>query len=244
VQGVVDGAIDRVIDWIVAQANRLFRGNREDNRNQQNPQQDAQVTRGLEALSSQERPFLDSGKITEQEAQQVATNVKSQHPVFRELRVVDGGDSWDYQYDAGERHRGRKNTAISQTPESGRVVIQRASKKIKNKEEGDRREKEELDELKLNNPDAKVQKERYLRDKNGKIVKDPLTGEGRRIDIVVIENDDVKEVIEVTSETADKAEQIAKEKRIRKKGGTFIRDKETRELIDISKKSTKIKRRK
>ncbi|MCU0329276.1 MAG: hypothetical protein MUE53_09820 [Chitinophagales bacterium] len=127
VQGVVDGAIDRVIDWIVAQANRLFRGNREDNRNQQNPQQDAQVTRGLEAISSQERPFLDSGKITEQEAQQVATNVKSQHPVFREVRVVDGGDSWDYQYDAGERHRGRRDTAITQTPESGRV-IQRADK--------------------------------------------------------------------------------------------------------------------
>jgi hypothetical protein len=44
---------------------------------------------------------------------------------------------------------------------------------------------------------------------------------------------------EVTSPTADKTAQIAKEDRVRQAGGTYIKDRQTGNLIDVSKKRTK-----
>ena len=54
-----------------------------------------------------------------------------------------------------------------------------------------------------------------MRDSEGKIVRDPETGEARRIDFVVVKDGQVVDSIEVTSETADKTGQTAKEERIR-----------------------------
>jgi hypothetical protein len=105
----------------------------------------------------------------------------------------------------------------------------------KNRENGRRREKEVSDELKAKHPDASVQNEQYLRDADGKIVKDPVTGEARRIDHVVIKDGKVIETVETTSMTVDKSLQIAKEMRIRSTGGNFIRDRVTGKLIDLGK---------
>ena len=63
----------------------------------------------------------------------------------------------------------------------------------------------------------------YLRDENGEIVKDPVTGEARRIDFVVVKDGKVVDSVEVTSKTADKTEQTAKEDRIRENGGNYIK---------------------
>ena len=60
--------------------------------------------------------------------------------------------------------------------------------------------------------------------KNGSIKKDPITGEARRVDFVVSDGKKVINSIEVTSLTADKTDQIAKENRIRNAGGNYIRD--------------------
>ena len=62
-----------------------------------------------------------------------------------------------------------------------------------------------------------------MRDSEGKIVRDPETGEARRIDFVVVKDGKVVDSIEVTSETADKTGQTAKEERIREAGGSYIR---------------------
>ena len=69
-----------------------------------------------------------------------------------------------------------------------------------------------------------VVSEAYLRDKDGNIVKDPISGTARRIDFVVVKDGKVVDSIEVTSKTADKTEQSAKEERIREAGGNYIRD--------------------
>ncbi|ANH81768.1 hypothetical protein A8C56_12945 [Niabella ginsenosidivorans] len=95
---------------------------------------------------------------------------------------------------------------------------------IKNKVDGDAREKIAREQLQKEHPNAKIVKERYLRDANGKSVKDSLTGERRRIDLVVIEDGKVTKVVEVTSHTADKTAQREKEMRIRNEGGTYIRE--------------------
>jgi hypothetical protein len=78
-----------------------------------------------------------------------------------------------------------------------------------------------------------VQSEQYLRNSDGKIAVDAATGEARRLDFVVVTNGQARYSIEVTSKTASKTRQLAKEARIRKAGGTFIQDRVTGKLIDL-----------
>lgn len=98
---------------------------------------------------------------------------------------------------------------------------------IKNKLDGLEREKKVETELKekysAENGSA-ILSEVYLRDKNGNIVKDSETGEARRIDFMVIRDGQVIDSVEVTSLSADKTEQTAKENRIRENGGSYIKD--------------------
>jgi hypothetical protein len=120
------------------------------------------------------------------------------------------------------------------------------SELIKNKEDGLRRESEVEKELKEKYPESegyKIEKEVYLRDKDGKIVKDPVTGEARRIDFVVTKDGKVVDSIEVTSKTADKTDQMDKEQRIREAGGNYIKD-SNGNLVEIpSDVQTRIERR-
>ena len=117
---------------------------------------------------------------------------------------------------------------------------------IENKAEGCRREKEVENELKEKYPESKgykIESEVYLRDKDGNIVKDDKTGEARRIDFVVLKDGKVVDSVEVTSKTADKTEQSAKEDRIRENGGNYIKD-SNGDLIEIPKDvHTRIERR-
>lgn len=97
---------------------------------------------------------------------------------------------------------------------------------IPNKEEGLRREAEVEKELEKKYPESEgyeIVSEAYLRDSEGNIVRDPVTGEARRIDFVVVKDGKVIDSIEVTSESADKTGQTAKEGRIREAGGNYIR---------------------
>ena len=76
-------------------------------------------------------------------------------------------------------------------------------------------------------PNAEILSERYLRDVDGKSVKDidVVGGSRRRVDFVVVENGKVVGVYEVTSPTAKKTDQIEKERIIRNKakGGAHIK---------------------
>lgn len=97
---------------------------------------------------------------------------------------------------------------------------------IQNKIDGLRRENEVYDELKQKYPETEgyeIVSEAYLRDKDGNIIRDPVTGEGRRIDYVVVKDNKVVDSVEVTSPTADKTDQCAKEQRIREAGGNYVR---------------------
>jgi RHS repeat-associated protein len=123
-------------------------------------------------------------------------------------------------------------------------VINDASKGIRaNQKAGALREAAEKTDLEKAFPGASVQGQRYLRDANGKIVKDPISGEGRRVDFGVIQDGKALDMVETTSKTANKNAQILKEQRIRQEGGTFIKNKNTRELIDVGDVPTRINRR-
>ena len=97
------------------------------------------------------------------------------------------------------------------------------SNAVQNKKDGIAREEAEYESLREQHPDAQIWRERYLRDANGKIVKDPDTKTGRRIDFSVMKDGIVSNLVEVTSLTAPKSKQYEKEMRIRAAGGTYIR---------------------
>ena len=106
---------------------------------------------------------------------------------------------------------------------------------IPNKILGDSRETKALRILKdkIKGTNAKIERERYLRDcKTGKSVRDKF-GSRRRVNFVIIENNFGK-CYEVTGPETDKTKQMAKEKEIRKKGGICIKPKGSKELIEVS----------
>ena len=117
------------------------------------------------------------------------------------------------------------------------------TEKQNNKIVGNLREAAEKVQLEKENPGATVLAERYLRDKDGKIVKDPVTGTGRRVDFAVIKDGKVVDMVETTSQTANKTSQAAKEERIRNAGGTYIRDSKTKKLFEVKDVPTKTNRR-
>ena len=78
-----------------------------------------------------------------------------------------------------------------------------------------------------------VLSERYLRGADGKSVKDPLTGERRRVDFVVKGQDGKWHGEEITRKTANKDHQLANEGRIRVLGGVYVKDPSTGKLVYV-----------
>ena len=137
--------------------------------------------------------------------------------------------------------------AVKETTEAGaEQIIERESVEtvekqiIKNKQDGMLREEQVLKELTDEFGDENIIREALIRDKNGMPIKDIDTGEARRIDFIVKQKDKIVKSIEVTSETAPKALQTAKELRILEQakeiGGAFIKDPNTGALIEFPQK--------
>ena len=130
---------------------------------------------------------------------------------------------------------GETRTSHTIRQDSEPLLDPKTSKGRQVKEDSIKREKKVEQKLKDRYPPPKyeVQNEQYLRDANGKIVKDPVTGEARRVDHVVIEDGKVVAMVETTSPNAKKTGQMDKESRIRAQGGGFIRRRNPKALIPI-----------
>lgn len=105
-----------------------------------------------------------------------------------------------------------------------------------NQEVGSAREDLVMGELRRIFPEDKgfgILKQPYLRDASGAIAHDARTGQARRLDFAVVRRHRVVRSLEVTSQTADKVDQMAKEARIRKTGGTFVKDMASGEIIRL-----------
>ncbi len=105
----------------------------------------------------------------------------------------------------------------------GAAEDMQAARMASNAADGMRREATAVQAIAADNPSALVNTQTYLRDSSGNIAKDPVTGQGRRIDIAVAKNGSA-DTYEVTSSTATKAAQQQKEDRILQNGGTYVRD--------------------
>jgi hypothetical protein len=128
----------------------------------------------------------------------------------------------------GEGEGATESSAVEDAADKAK----KAAQLLKNAQDGAQRELKTAEELAAENPGKVVQQERTLRDAEGNKVVDPATGEHRRVDHAVIDRDaGTAKTYETTGEGVDKRLQIGKEKRIREQGGTFIRDKETGNLM-------------
>jgi hypothetical protein len=137
---------------------------------------------------------------------------------------IDDSSLAVYARDVTDEDSEKRKEQSDNTPETDNP---KKNTPIQNKMDGLEREKEVAEELQKKYPPEEgyeIIPEAYLRDKDGNIVRDPETGEARRVDFVVVKDGKVVDSVEVTSKTADKTEQSAKENRIRETGGNYVRD--------------------
>lgn len=140
-------------------------------------------------------------------------------------------------------HQGGKAAVKFIAKNAEKRTAKKAAHLATNRQNGKMREKITEDALRKEHPNASVQREQYLRDVEGKVAKDGLTNQGRRVDHVVVEEGQVTRKVETTGLKTSKDAQIAKERRILESGGRYVRDRETGNLIDAGSKTSEIIRR-
>ncbi len=100
----VQTAVGKVIDWIVQKGRALFNkilGKKEKEQpDYSDPVKQEKVSAGLAAIDNEEEKYIVDGKITRENAEKVVKTVKQEHTVFTVLKVIDGGDTWNYDYAA------------------------------------------------------------------------------------------------------------------------------------------------
>ena len=120
--------VNTTIDWVINKAVQMVKaagklftgGSRKDDETPEtdDPEHDAKLEAGLAEIDQEEQKYLEDGKITREHAEEVATKIKTEHPIFKSLTVVDGGERWDYQYTASS---GRKQ---GETKEGGQELTE------------------------------------------------------------------------------------------------------------------------
>jgi hypothetical protein len=98
----IDRAVEKVVTFVADKVKALL-GRKEKpaaTEEKESPEKTEKLARGLTAIDEEERKYLENNRISRENAEKVAVAVKQAHPVFKSLTVVDGGDSWDYEYAA------------------------------------------------------------------------------------------------------------------------------------------------
>ncbi|MEW5988082.1 MAG: hypothetical protein AB1791_15735, partial [Chloroflexota bacterium] len=101
--------INAAIDWVIEKAVSLVRaagqllgfGGEEEGGEAaegEEEEQSPEVTAGLAALHGEEHSLAGEGGISHEEAERIASDTRSRHPVFQSITVVDGGGKWNYDY--------------------------------------------------------------------------------------------------------------------------------------------------
>jgi hypothetical protein len=112
----VRAPVNRAIDWVINKAVKLVNavGNllgfgKQDPKKESvetgDPEHDLKVKAGLAALHEEEKRYIEVGEISRENAEKVATAVKSKHSIFKSIVVVDGIETWDYEYVSSPKGR-------------------------------------------------------------------------------------------------------------------------------------------
>jgi hypothetical protein len=124
VWGAIRKFFKRAIDFVKKMWGKLTGKDKE---KEKDPEHDAKVKKGLSQIDALDASYSKDGKITRENATRAAAKVKTDNPVFKSINVVEGPDSWDYDYTAspGNRYKGASKG-------SGQLKV--ASVKIKDPE--------------------------------------------------------------------------------------------------------------
>lgn len=116
----IDTAVDRVIDWVVAQARRLVSGVRGGGQEAQSPERAAALSGGLATLTQKENAYATGDSITRENAEKTARETHQAHPsVFQHITVIEKDGNWDYDYvQKSKKQAGGGATAFNITSHS------------------------------------------------------------------------------------------------------------------------------
>jgi Domain of unknown function (DUF4157) len=129
----IDKVVDLVVKFLVKAVKKVFgrfTGKKNKNQKPEDPQKEAQLQKGLADIDKEEQKYLTGGKITKEEADKVAATVKRNHPVFKSIKVVDGGEKWKYHYKGSEGEQpsiGGKDGDNKELKSEGKNIIERIS---------------------------------------------------------------------------------------------------------------------
>jgi hypothetical protein len=136
---LVWGAIRKFFKKAIAFVKKMWgkltgKGKEKEKDKEKDPEHDAKVKKGLAQLDALDSTYAKDGKITRDNAEKIAAKVKADNPVFKSLKVVDGKDTWDYDYVAspGDTYKGAAKG-------SGQLKV--TSVKIKDPEKAEKVEK-------------------------------------------------------------------------------------------------------
>jgi hypothetical protein len=128
----IQGPVNKAIDWVIQKAVDLVKaagnlfgiGKKEEKQKDEDPEKALKVEAGLVALDQEGQHFVKDGKIAREDAEKVAAKVKSDHPIFKSLVVVDGGGTWDYDYVASPGKKSKGKPQARSPDHRGSVQIQ------------------------------------------------------------------------------------------------------------------------
>jgi hypothetical protein len=98
----IDWVITKAVDLVKAVGSLLGFGKEEKKDESDDPEHKMKVQAGLQALGDEEKSVSKDGKISREQAEQVAAKVKKEHPVFKSIMVVDGKGTWNFRYVGSE----------------------------------------------------------------------------------------------------------------------------------------------
>jgi hypothetical protein len=122
INAAIDWVINKAVDLVKAVGGLLGFGKKEEPvAKTGDPEHDAKVTAGLAALDEEDQKREKEGKITLEGAEEAAHVVKQQHPVFKSIQVVEGPETWDYDYTASP---GEKKTGARKAPGASQAELE------------------------------------------------------------------------------------------------------------------------
>jgi hypothetical protein len=128
----IEKIIGKVVGWLVKGAKKVFgrltgKDKKAQNDKVEDPKHEAKLKKGLADIDKEEQKYLTGGKITHEEAEKVAKTVKQANPVFKSIKVVDGGDKWNYRYvgSEGEKIGEKKEEGDFPLTEEQKAIILR-----------------------------------------------------------------------------------------------------------------------
>jgi hypothetical protein len=107
IKGKVDAVLLKAANWIAEKAQKLV-GKVFGKDQDKDKDKEVKVKKGLAQIDSLDASYAKDGKVSREDAQKVASKVKADNPVFKSIKVIEGNNTWDYDYVAspGTRYIG------------------------------------------------------------------------------------------------------------------------------------------